>query len=116
MTRDDLMQAAMQIIMHAGDAREANVEALDLAADGNFQNAREKWEKASEEIVIAHRIQTDSIQDEIREDTPAEHSLLFTHAQDTLMTINSEILLTGKILNSFEKLNQRLEAIENKLK
>lgn len=116
MTRDDLMQAAMQIIMHAGDAREANVEALELAAEGDFAKAREKWEKANEEIVIAHRIQTDSIQDEIREDAPSEHSLLFTHAQDTLMTINSEILLTGKILNAFEGFSQRLEALENKLK
>lgn len=116
MTRDDLMQAAMQIIMHAGDAREANVEALELASQGEYAKAWEKWKEADKEIVIAHRIQTDSIQDEIREDAACEHSLLFTHAQDTLMTINSEILLTSKILNVFEGFNQRLNALEDKLK
>lgn len=116
MTRDDLMQAAMQIIMHAGDAREANVEALDLAAKGDYEEAWKKWKEADQEIVIAHRIQTDSIQDEIREDAACEHSLLFTHAQDTLMTVNSEILLTSKILRAFEGFNNRLNALEEKLK
>ena len=53
--------------------------------------------KADKEIAEAHRIQTDAIQGEAKREK-MEYSVLFTHAQDTLMTIYSEINLANQII------------------
>ena len=59
------------------------------------------------------RAQTDKIQAETSGE-PSVYSLLFAHAQDTLMTTNSEIVLTKGLIDVFEGYERRLAALEGK--
>ncbi len=98
---NELVGVAMQIILHAGDARTAVERALDCIKEENFMEAKEKMVEARECIRLAHVSQTEVIQNETRGKT-YEPCLLFAHAQDTLMTINSEVLLSEKLIDLFE--------------
>lgn len=92
----------MNIIISAGDARVFISKALDDIGDFNYESAKKNMEKANEKLVIAHRLQTKKMQEEAEGDQ-VEYSLLFTHAQDTLMTIMSEYNLTKHLIIVFEK-------------
>ena len=61
---------------------------------------------------MAPQVQTDAIQSETRGET-CEYSLLFAHAQDTLMTIYSEINIAKQLIKIFESFDKRLSALEN---
>lgn len=93
-----LLTAAMQIILHAGNARNEAEEALKEAKNFNFLEAEARLQKAEEFITLAHKSQTDIIQKEAS-GYEYEPSLLFAHAQDTLMTIKSELNLSKQIID-----------------
>ena len=98
MDNEKLVQVAMNVIMHAGDARDyirkagTKLSALDL--DG----VEELLKKASAELVEAHKAQTSVLQNEAEGDS-VPMTVLFSHAQDTLMTINSEVNLTQNMIS-----------------
>ena len=101
---EELNAAAMQIIMHAGDSRNFVNEALRcIETDGDVESAKAKMKDAKKEIVQAHRIQTDTIQATI-EDEELQTTLLFSHAQDTLMTIYSELNITNHLISIYERI------------
>lgn len=104
----ELVQVAMQIILHAGDARLKVAESIAYAKMFDLEKARALICEAKECIRQAHVSQTEVIQNETRGKV-YDHSLLFTHAQDTLMTINSEVNLANQMLDLFEVLNDKLE-------
>lgn len=107
-TSEELNQAAMQMIMLAGDSRSLLTEAVNETMAGASDEAiDEKLKLAKEKMVSAHRIQTDMIQSSIEEDE-LQTTLLFSHAQDTLMTIYSEQNMTGHIINMYRKLSEKL--------
>lgn len=108
---DKVSQDAMQIIMFAGDARVEVKRAYELVAAGDIEGARAAVATADEKIVAAHHIQTEDIQATIRGEKQ-EYSLLFAHAQDTLMTIYSEIIVAKQLLGVFESYERRLSALE----
>lgn len=108
---DKATQDAMQIILHAGDARVEVKRAYELVAAGDVEGAREAIASADEKIVAAHHIQTEDIQAAIRGEKQ-EYSLLFAHAQDTLMTIYSEIIVAKQLIAVFESYERRLSALE----
>lgn len=111
---EETVQSAMNIILHAGDARVACKEAMEALAQFDIEGARAKMETAHTEITEAHRVQTDAIQGEARGEGKG-YSLFFTHAQDTLMTINSEINITKQLIGVFDAYEKRLAALEEKL-
>ncbi|HAB0008185.1 TPA_asm: PTS lactose/cellobiose transporter subunit IIA [Listeria monocytogenes] len=93
----------MQIIIHAGNARNLCSQAIDKAEAEDFQEANKLMSEAEEVMLQAHISQTNIIQDEARgKEYP--HSLLFTHAQDTLMTIKSELNMGKKFILVFKKI------------
>jgi PTS system cellobiose-specific IIA component len=102
---------AMQIIMAAGDARVCCNEALSAIEENDMETAQKKIEDADKKIAEAHHIQTEAIQGEIAGEK-REYNLLFAHAQDTLMTIYSEIHMTKKLIKIFESIEKRLEKLE----
>ncbi|WP_238917137.1 PTS lactose/cellobiose transporter subunit IIA [Clostridium sp. YIM B02555] len=108
---DNKLQAAMEIILNAGDARVKCKEALDAIAAYDFKLANEKLKEAQVKISAAHKVQTDAIQGESAGET-SSYSILFTHAQDTLMTINSEIIIAKQMIKIFESYEKRIAALE----
>ncbi|MEG0273693.1 PTS lactose/cellobiose transporter subunit IIA [Amedibacillus sp. YH-ame10] len=105
---NELIQVAMQIILHAGDARIKTEEALACAKKFDFDGAKRCQEEAKECIHQAHIAQTGVIQNETRgqQYTPC---LLFAHAQDTIMTIMSEAKLASELIDMFQILNTKIE-------
>ena len=110
---DEIVQNAMEIILHAGDARLKCKEALDQIALFNIEKGKEKLKEAQDEITKAHKVQTDAIQGETRGEK-SEYSLLFAHAQDTLMTIYSEINIAKQLIKIFEAYEERIVKLEKK--
>lgn len=110
---DKKVQAAMKIILYSGDARAKCKAALDAVAVCDFERARENMEYAQIEITKAHKIQTDAIQAECSGES-SEYSVLYTHAQDTLMTVNSEITISKQLLKIFQSYENRISELENK--
>ncbi|VBB07233.1 phosphotransferase system lactose/cellobiose-specific iia subunit [Lucifera butyrica] len=108
---DRVTTAAMGMILQAGDARLLISEALTAISVNDYETATEKLKEAQKKMTEAHKIQTDMIQSEARGEDIG-HSLLFTHAQDTLMTVYSELNLTKKLYKVFESLEQRISKLE----
>lgn len=96
-----LIETAMAVIMAAGDARDHASRALDYAENGEFEAAADCMKEARECITQAHNGQTEVIQSEMRGEKH-EFCLLFIHAQDTLMTIVSEINLTERLIRMYQ--------------
>lgn len=108
---EQINSVAMNIIMDAGDARALITDALFAIERNQFTEADEKIIQAQKKIKVAHGNQTDIIQGEIHgEAFPS--SLLFIHAQDTLMTINSELLMSRHLLKIFRMLDKRISELE----
>ena len=103
---DKVVQVAMQIVISAGDARNAAGKALDCVAAFDFAGAKEHMEEANNHICAAHNAQTEMIQSEIAGTETIQPSLLFNHAQDTLMTINSEVNLVQSMIRLYRKLEK----------
>ena len=99
---EEIVKHAMDIILFAGDARNTCKLALDAIADDNYEEANKYLKQAQEQITEAHKIQTDVIQKSMTNENQ-EYNLLFSHAQDTLMTIYSEINITKQLIKIFEK-------------
>lgn len=102
--KEELITIAMNVILHAGNARDYVFKSIHKSAEGHEKEAEELLDKANEEIKIAHKTQTETIQKEA-EGIEIPYSTLFSHAQDTLMTVKTEINLIQEI----NKIHKRLE-------
>lgn len=96
----DINVVAMEVILHAGNGREMIDQALDSMKNLDFEKSEKLLLKAESEITQAHIAQTKIIQSQVSGEV-FEYSLLFIHAQDTLMTINTELRMTQKMLPIF---------------
>ena len=93
----DINMVAMNVILNAGDGRVLVDKALDCMAEFDFEGAEKNLEEADAKILKAHQSQTETIQRQAAGED-VEYSLLFTHAQDTLMTISSEYRIAKRML------------------
>lgn len=108
MCENTLVDVAMQIILNAGDARGKLSMALKESKEGEFGRAGEFLAEAEHLLQKAHNEQTAIIQAEasgVRQPL----SLLFIHAQDTLMTVNSEMRLTRELVDVLKLIEHRLQ-------
>lgn len=106
------IQSAMTIILHAGDARNACMSALNALAEDDFETAEINLTIAQQEITKAHKAQTDEIQEEAAGEKESEYSLLFTHAQDTLMTVMSEINIAKSLLKICRNVDNKINSLK----
>lgn len=99
-----------EIILHGGNARAESYEALRAAEEGDFAKADEHMSIADKEVGIAHRIQTEIIQQEVQ-GKKYEMTVLFVHAQDHLMTAIAEKTLIEGMIKMYKKITE----LENKV-
>lgn len=95
----------MDLIIFSGEARSYAMEAMQVAKNGQIEEARELIEKAKETIGSAHHSQTSLIQGEAA-GNKTEVSLLLVHAQDHLMTSIVVKDLAEEIIDLHERLNR----------
>lgn len=98
-------EIVLGIIIHAGNAKSKLYEALSSAKEKYFEKAEELLEEANQEILNAHKIQTNLIQGEAAGNKP-EISMLLIHSQDHLMTCMSERNLIKEIIDLRKEMNK----------
>ena len=108
MTLEELNGQAMEMIVHSGNGRNMLNQALDALYDGDEETYEAKMTEAKKEMQTAHAAQTKALQETIT-DPEAKPDILFTHAQDTLMTVMSEI----NTARHLDKIMKKLKEIAN---
>jgi PTS system cellobiose-specific IIA component len=111
--RNEMNSIAMEIIMQAGDARLCVSEALKAAAEGDYAEIDKNLNEAKKKIAVAHSRQTQIIQSE-GEGNSHEHTLLFIHAQDTLMTVYSEMNMVRQLRAVFKRFEDKIATLEGR--
>lgn len=74
---------AMQMILHAGNAKSSAIMAIDAAHDGDFDEAEKLLADAQSEMGEAHKIQFGMTQQECS-GNPVEINIILLHAEDHL--------------------------------
>lgn len=97
------MENSFKIILHAGNARSLSMEAIALAKETKYFEAREKIAIAKEELNKAHHEQTALIQGEARGEK-TDLSVILIHAQDHLMTA----MVVKDLANEFIELYENI--------
>lgn len=85
MNKEKLQAISFEIISYAGDAFSYFFQAVDRARNGEVEEAEELVKKGDEQMVKAHRAQTDLLTAEASGKELA-YSIVMVHAQDHLMT------------------------------
>lgn len=107
-TEENLNMISMKIILHAGDARNQVKKALDNLEEPDFVEAEHLLVDASEKLKKAHEAQTKAIQD-MATGAKIPYSVLFSHAQDTLMTVMSEYNIAKQLVKLFSRVQFKEE-------
>lgn len=95
-----------EIINYGGTAKALAYEALDACEKGDYETATALLKESDENLVKAHKIQTDLIQDEAN----GKHhdvSVLFVHAQDHLMNAMEARTLIEYLIKLHKKVDEK---------
>lgn len=102
---EKIIEISFNIIAHAGDAKGLAFEAIREAKEGNIEAARECIKKSKEGMVVAHRFQTELIQNEAS-GNKTEMSVILVHAQDHLMNSMNFQQLAEEFIDLYERLEK----------
>ncbi|WP_042277830.1 PTS lactose/cellobiose transporter subunit IIA [Faecalimicrobium dakarense] len=100
---EKIIEISFNIIAHAGDAKGLAFEAIREAKAGNIEAARENIAKSKEGMVVAHRFQTELIQNEAS-GNKTEMSVILVHAQDHLMNAMNFQQLAEEFIDLYERI------------
>ena len=100
---DGIEMICFEIISNVGMARGSYVEAIDLATEGKFDEARAKIEEGNQFFVKGHEAHADLIQKEAAGEK-TEIILVLVHAEDQLMSAESFKILAEKFIALSEKI------------
>lgn len=112
---EELLETSMSMITYAGDARDMIQKALIKLESNEIEESDQLMNEAFENIKIAHIKQAKVIQNAMAMEDDKSADLLFNHAQDTLMTINSEFNVAKQLIYLYKKIDQRMSILEEKL-
>jgi len=110
---EQINEVSMEIILKAGNAREALQKGMKKLESFDFDNAEKEFTQAESYLKKAHQAQTEVVQGEARGED-IRFSLLFAHAQDTLMTIMSEKNIFSNLLKLSKSIDKRISELEEK--
>ena len=104
---EGLEMAAFQIIAAVGTARSLYIEAIDLASEGNFDEARAKIKEGEEAFNGGHQAHGELLTRFANGELPPM-DILMTHAEDQLMSAEAFGILANKFITLYEKLLKAL--------
>jgi cellobiose PTS system EIIA component len=105
----NIEEKAFQLILHGGDGRSYAMEAMSLAREQKFEEAKQKIKLSREAINEAHHIQTELITAEAG-GQQSQVSLLMVHAQDHLMNAMTVREMADEIIYLHEALARQAAA------
>lgn len=100
----DIEMIAMQVIMAGGNARHEARQALKFAKEKRYAEAEECLVNAEKELSVAHKVQTEMIQQEAG-GAAIPVKLLMVHAQDHYMSAMSELYLVRELVELYRKVD-----------
>ena len=104
---EGLEMAAFQIIAAVGTARSLYIEAIDLASEGSFDEARAKIKEGEEAFNGGHQAHGELLTKFANGELPPM-DILMTHAEDQLMSAEAFGILANKFITLYEKLLKAL--------
>lgn len=107
MTIDTINEKAMEMIVKAGAGRTAVNRAMNALLEEDFEQYDALIKEAKQSLKEAHEAQTDVLSGTIA-DPEYSPNILFTHAQDTMMTIMSELNVAQQIAKVYNKLLEKI--------
>lgn len=112
---DGLELVSFKIISAVGMAKSSFIEAMKVAANGEFDVARAKIKEGEESFNGGHLAHSELIQQEaselIQQEASGNHvvpSILLMHAEDQLMSAETIKVMALEII----RLNERVKALE----
>lgn len=100
--KEQMQQVAFQIIAQVGTAKSMYINALKLAKEEKFEEARKMVEEANVIYAEGHKLHFDIIQIEAKgEDVP--FSLIFMHAEDQMLNTETIKLLVEEVIQLREE-------------
>ncbi len=109
MDSEEIYETAFQIIVHAGESRSLSSEAMDAIENYDFDKANKLLEKANQEFLECHKIQTNLLTNEANGNRN-EVNIILVHSQDHLTMATMAMENTKR----FMKVYRRLEKMEEK--
>ncbi|MEQ6359214.1 PTS lactose/cellobiose transporter subunit IIA [Thermoanaerobacter thermohydrosulfuricus] len=104
----NIEEIVFQIILNAGNAKSNAFDALKHAKKYDFKMAEKCLNKAEDEIIKAHNIQTSMLQKEA-EGERQEVTLLLMHAEDHLMSAILAKELIAEMIELYKLIYQNKE-------
>lgn len=108
-TSEKVYELAFNIIVHAGESRSLSSEAMDASENYDFEKAEELLQKANEEFLKCHEVQTDMLTREANGEEN-EINVILIHSQDHL-TMATMAMDNAK---RWIKINKKLQKLEEK--
>ncbi len=102
---EGLEMIAFQIIAAVGTARSLYIEAIDLAAEGKYDEARAKIEEGENTFNEGHAAHGELLTKFANGELPPM-DILMTHAEDQLMSAEAFGILAKKFITLYEKVNK----------
>ena len=102
---EGLEMTAFQIIASVGTARSLYIEAIDLASEGKYDEAREKIKEGEEAFNGGHAAHGELLTKFANGELPPM-DILMTHAEDQLMSAEAFGILANKFIILYEKVNK----------
>lgn len=107
----DYESLAMQLIIHAGNAKSQAMNAIALARDGGIIEAKAKIKESEAAMEDAHKFQTDALQRSFEH--PEEGvNMLMAHAQDHLMNAITTQALAIEFITMYEKMEELVRFVK----
>lgn len=98
-------ETSFELILHAGNSKSSSMEAIELARQGEIQEADFKMNEAHEELVLAHKIQSKLLAKSVKVDD-VNPNMLLVHAQDHLCGAQTQLELAKEIINLYEQVQE----------
>lgn len=112
-SKKEVSTLGFKIVAFAGDARSYLMEALDLAKEGNIDEAKELISKAKEALVLAHNEQTQVLAKEAGGEE-MDVTFIMVHAQDTLMTAMMLLDEVEFMVDQYDRIKKLEDMVDNK--
>lgn len=99
---EKLLETAMKLVIHGGNAKAKAAEAIQFSKEGHFEKSEASMKEADLEVMEAHHSQTDLLTNEAQGNNITVN-LLLVHAQDHLMNAINYIDLAKEICIIYRK-------------
>lgn len=103
---EELELTSFQIISSVGTARSMYVEAIHLAKNGKFDEAKERISEGQKIFAQGHHFHTELVQKEAQGDS-IPFQLLLMHAEDQLMSAEAFGILADEFIDVYKKINEQ---------